>query len=209
MPPKSSFKEATQSGGNADSRRSPAVSSFRVCLSCRRTASYKVTPFLGWPHPVMSQARARRPRTSLQIGWGFVWLASQFVFSLLLNLVPSPFFSQVLTLHPKLHLHLMSPALAGRFPKNPDCYSCSQDLDYSPPGWSWGPLYWWQVEHSRPWHKAVVQLFTGNELKGCTSKRKGTNKRALCVCSLRSIQEVVALIWTCGYQEGKVEERDS
>lgn len=44
----------------------------------------------------LSQARAQRPRTRLQIGWGFVWLASQFVFSLLLNLVPSPFFSQVL-----------------------------------------------------------------------------------------------------------------
>ena len=119
------------------------------------------------------------------------------------------YWSLINTLHPKLHLHLMSPALAGRFPKNPDCYSCSQELDYSPPGWSWGPLYWWQVEHSRPWHKAAVQLFTGNELKRCTSKRKCTNKRVLCVYSLRSMQEVVALIWIYGYQEGRVEESDS
>ena len=53
----------------------------------------------------LSQPRAQRPRTRLRIGWGFVWLASPFVFSLLLNLVPSPFFSQALI----SNKHLASP----------------------------------------------------------------------------------------------------
>lgn len=125
--------------------------SFRVLPQQQRTASCKVHP--SWGDHILSWARLglkaqNSPPDCLRLCLACI----TFVFSLLLNLIPSPFFSQVLisnkpTLHPKLHLHLMSPAWhwqAG-FPRIRHIVA-TQRLDYSHTGWSWGPLYWWQVE---------------------------------------------------------------
>lgn len=46
------------------------------------------------------------------------------------------------------------------------------------------------MEHSSPWHKVVFQLFTGDELEGCTCERKCTVEMHF---SLRSTEEKMAL----------------
>lgn len=53
------------------------------------------------------------------------------------NPVSSPFSSQVLIANKHLAPQTPSQRL---FPKNPARNSCSQELNYSPPGWSWGPF---------------------------------------------------------------------
>lgn len=68
-----------------------------------------------------------KAQSSPSPAWLRLCLASEFVFSLFLNPVSSPFSSQVLISNKHLVPQIPSQRL---FPKNPACNSCSQKLDY-------------------------------------------------------------------------------